>query len=91
MPISKTPFADKLTQAVPTKRALWDKTDLYYRSFDQNQSDFYLFKEWEREFDQFVTNQNMPSLSLVSAGPRSFWELCDRALWDQHPSSANRG
>jgi DNA-binding beta-propeller fold protein YncE len=65
LPISKTPFADKLTQAVPTKKALWDKTDLYYRSFDQNHSDFYLFKEWEREFDQFAANQNMPSLSLV--------------------------
>ena len=65
MPISKTPFADKIEQAVPTKKALWDKTDMYYRSFDQNYADFYLFKEWEREFDQFVANQNMPSLSLV--------------------------
>ena len=65
MPISKTPFADKIPQAVPTKKALWDRTDLYYRSFDQNYADFYLFREWEREFDGFVSNQNMPSLSLV--------------------------
>jgi DNA-binding beta-propeller fold protein YncE len=65
MAISKTPFADKILQAVPSKKALWDKTDTYYRSFDQNYADFYLFREWEREFDQFVANQNMPNLSLV--------------------------
>jgi DNA-binding beta-propeller fold protein YncE len=65
MPISKTPFADKIQQAVPTKKALLDKTDLYYRSFDQNNADFFLFREWEREFDQFVANRNLPNLSLV--------------------------
>jgi DNA-binding beta-propeller fold protein YncE len=65
MPISKTPFADKIQQAVPTKKALLDKTDLFYRSFDQNNADFFLFREWEREFDKFVANRNLPSLSLV--------------------------
>ncbi|MCU1339445.1 MAG: hypothetical protein JWO19_5026, partial [Bryobacterales bacterium] len=65
MPISKNPFADKIPQAVPTKKALLARTDLYYRSFDQDNADFYLFKEWEREFDQFVANQDMPSLSMV--------------------------
>jgi DNA-binding beta-propeller fold protein YncE len=65
IPISKTPFADKMIQAVPTKRSLLSNTDLYFRSFDQNHSDFYLFREWEREFDQFVSNKNLPNLSLV--------------------------
>src|SRR6185436_3369315 len=58
--ISKTPFADKIIQAVPTKKSLLPHTDLFFRSFDQNHADFYLFKEWEREFDQFVTNKNLP-------------------------------
>ncbi len=65
IPISKAPFADKIQQAFPTKKSLLDKTDLYFRSFDQNNADFYLFKEWEREFDQFATNGNLPNLSLV--------------------------
>ncbi len=65
MRISKTPFADHLPQAVPTKKALWDKTDLFYRSFDQNNADFFLFREWEREFDQFVAGRNLPNLSLM--------------------------
>jgi DNA-binding beta-propeller fold protein YncE len=63
--ISKTPFADHLPQAVPTKKALADKTDLYFRSFDQNNADFFLFREWEREFDQFVAGNNLPNLTLL--------------------------
>ena len=65
IPISKTPFADKIPQAVPTKELLLSRTDLYFRSFDQRNSDFFLYKEWEREFDQFVSGRNLPSLSLV--------------------------
>ncbi len=65
MQISKTPFADKIPQAVPTKELLLGRTDLYFRSFDQRNSDFYLYKEWEREFDQFVSGRNLPNLSLV--------------------------
>ena len=63
--ISKTPFADHLPQSVPTKKALWDKTDLFFRSFDQNNADFFLFHEWEREFDQFVAGNNLPNLTLL--------------------------
>ena len=65
MPISRTPFAEKVQQAVPTKKALLNNTDLYFRSFDQNNADFFLFQEWQREFDQFVSNRNLPNLSLV--------------------------
>src|SRR5262249_16330559 len=65
IPISKTPFADKAVQAVPTKKSLLNNTDLYFRSFDQNHADFYLFRECEREFDQFVADNNLPNLSLV--------------------------
>jgi DNA-binding beta-propeller fold protein YncE len=65
IPISKAPFAGGIPQAVPTKKSLADRTDLYFRSFDQNNADFYLFQEWEREFDQFVAARNLPDLSLV--------------------------
>jgi DNA-binding beta-propeller fold protein YncE len=65
VPISKTPFADKVQQAFPTKKSLAPNTDLYFRSFDQNYADFFLYKEWEREFDQFAGNGNLPSLTLL--------------------------
>ncbi|HLI85728.1 MAG TPA: bifunctional YncE family protein/alkaline phosphatase family protein [Bryobacteraceae bacterium] len=65
IPISKTPFADKLVQAYATTKSLVSRTDPYFRGFDQNNADFYNFQEWEREFDQFAANGRLPSLSLV--------------------------
>ena len=65
MEISKTPFADKRLQAVPAKASLAARTDPYFRSFDQNNADFYDYQEWAREFDAFVANRNLPDLSLV--------------------------
>jgi hypothetical protein len=62
LPVSKTPFAAKMVQAVPANRSLAGRTDLYFRSFDQNNADFYIYQEWAREFDQFVTGHNLPNL-----------------------------
>lgn len=59
------PYAFGLVQAVATKEALAPYTDPYFRGYDQNNSDFYLFKEWEREFDQYAEQGDMPNLSLV--------------------------
>jgi YVTN family beta-propeller protein len=65
LPISNAPFAEQKRQAVPGTRSLQSITDPYYRSFDMNASDFYQYKEWEREFDGYVQNRNLPNLSLV--------------------------
>jgi DNA-binding beta-propeller fold protein YncE len=51
--------------AFPTKQALQSITDPFFRGFDQKTADFWRFKEWEREFDQFVKNGNLPNLELV--------------------------
>jgi Phosphoesterase family len=40
-------------------------TDVYFRGYDQNYPDLWRYTEWKREFDQFVANGNLPSLSLV--------------------------
>jgi DNA-binding beta-propeller fold protein YncE len=63
--ISKTPATSGVTQAFPTKNALLNNTDPYFRGFDQANSDFYNYQEWASEFDTFVTNGNLPNLSLV--------------------------
>ena len=63
--VTATPFADGIQQAVPTKAALRDNTDLFFRGYDQNNADFYLFKEWEREFDQYAAQGKLPNLSFV--------------------------
>jgi YVTN family beta-propeller protein len=65
IPISRNPFADKIIQSYPTKNALQYITDLYFRGYDMKNADFYLFKEWEREFDLYAMNNNLPNLQLV--------------------------
>lgn len=66
IPLSRTPFADKIIQAYATKASLQPHTDVYYRGFDMRLPDYWLFKEWEREFDGYVKNQNLPQLSFVA-------------------------
>jgi hypothetical protein len=48
----------------PTKAALQNITDRFFRGFDQSFPDFWRFKEWEREFDQFVAHRNLPALEF---------------------------
>src|SRR5262249_14673098 len=43
---------------------LLDKTDLYFRGYDQNYPDLWRYNEWKREFDQYVASGNLPSLTL---------------------------
>ena len=51
--------------ATATKANLQQVTDPYFRGFDQRFPDYWRFKEWEREFDDFVAHDNLPSLELV--------------------------
>jgi YVTN family beta-propeller protein len=61
LPISPTPFASNLPQAVSLEPELRDKTDIYFRGFDMNNADTYLFNEWLRD----LTINGLPNLSLV--------------------------
>jgi YVTN family beta-propeller protein len=65
IPISTNPSAAGIVQAYTTKNSLINYTDPYFRGFDQSNADFYNFQEWSREFQQYVANGNLPSLSLV--------------------------
>jgi len=68
IPPERHPFENKLVVASPTKAELFDRTDVYYCGFDQAFPDCWREAEWEREFDEFVKNNNLPSLSLVRLG-----------------------
>ena len=59
------PFAAGVKQAVAAKQALAPHTDQFFRGYDQNNSDYYLYKEWEREFDGYVASGKLPNLSFV--------------------------
>jgi YVTN family beta-propeller protein len=59
------PFAAGIVQVGPLDPSLAPLTDVYFRGYDQNYPDLWRYNEWKREFDQFVANGNLPSLSLV--------------------------
>ena len=61
----RDPFAAGIVQVAPLDPSLAPLTDLYFRGYDQNYPDLWRYNEWKREFDQFVANGNLPSLSLV--------------------------
>jgi len=63
-PISD-PFAAGEVQVAPLDPALASFTDVYFRGYDQNYPDLWRYNEWKREFDQYVANGNLPSLSLL--------------------------
>jgi hypothetical protein len=58
------PFASGIVQVAPLHPALAPLTDVYFRGYDQNYPDLWRYNEWKREFEQFVANGKLPSLSL---------------------------
>jgi YVTN family beta-propeller protein len=65
IPVVRQPFASGQVQFFPTKAALQPISDPYFRGYDQKNADFWLFKEWEREFDAYVQHHTLPALQLV--------------------------
>jgi YVTN family beta-propeller protein len=59
------PFSAGIIQVAPLKPSLAPFTDVYFRGYDQNYPDLWRYNEWKREFDLYVANRNLPSLSLV--------------------------
>ena len=59
------PYAAGVVQVAPLDSSLAPLTDVYFRGYDQNYPDLWRYNEWKREFDQFVAQGNLPSLSLV--------------------------
>ncbi len=59
------PFHEGVVQVAPLDPSLAPLTDVYFRGFDQNYPDLWRYNEWKREFDQYVAQSNLPSLSMV--------------------------
>jgi YVTN family beta-propeller protein len=61
----KDAFAAGEVQVGPLDPTLAPFTDVYFRGYDQNYPDLWRYNEWKREFDQYVAQGTLPSLSLV--------------------------
>jgi hypothetical protein len=71
VPLVLDPASQKLRVAFPSRAALIDTTDPYFRSFDNAFPDFYREKEWEREFDNYTEKGDLPALEFVRLQTRS--------------------
>jgi len=65
IPLLHDPAANHTQVAFPAKVALEKVTDIYFRGFDMRFADYWRFKEWEREFDEYVKNDTLPALELL--------------------------
>ena len=65
IPLEREPFNRKLQVFFPSKVALQNITDLYFRGFDQAFPDYWRYKEWEREFDGYAGAGQLPELTLL--------------------------
>jgi hypothetical protein len=65
-PISD-PFAAHVVQTTAANQLLFENGfyDPYFRAYDQSYPDVWRFSEWNREFQQFVANGNLPSLEMI--------------------------
>jgi len=64
-PSIRDPFASGTLVSFAAKAALQPITDQYFRGYDNQFPDFYRVNEWEREFDQFEKDGNLPNLEFV--------------------------
>lgn len=79
IPLLHDPAASTTRVAFPSNPRLHEVTDPYFRGFDQKFADYWRFKEWEREFDEYVKNDNLPSLELVRFCHDHFGDFRDGA------------
>lgn len=66
VPPTRTPFASHALQAAPAKTDLAERTDPYYRGFDQNVPDQFRVDEWQREFAGYVAHGDLPALEVMT-------------------------
>jgi len=50
-------------------------TDPYYRGFDERVPDYWRFKEWEHEFDDYVRDGDLPAMELLRMGGDHFGDF----------------
>ncbi|GAC1343851.1 MAG: alkaline phosphatase family protein [Acetobacteraceae bacterium] len=60
------PFTANVPQVAELNPSLLDKTDVFFRGYDQAYPDLWRYNEWKREFDQYVRDGNLPTLSMLN-------------------------
>jgi YVTN family beta-propeller protein len=64
-PELREPWKTETRVAFPARASLLERTDPYFRCYDQKFPDVWRVRSWEREFEGYVARGDLPSLSLV--------------------------
>jgi DNA-binding beta-propeller fold protein YncE len=75
IPPMASPYKEHYIVSRATKPALMPNTDPYFFDWDMDIPDYWLFKEWEREFDNYVQNNNLPNLEMIALPHDHFGNL----------------
>lgn len=73
----RDPHATGTQIAFPANPSLQSITDPYFWGFDNRLADYWRVQEWSREFNQFVANGNLPSLTLLRVMHDHFGNFSD--------------
>lgn len=65
VPLTREPFKQKQVVYVAADRALQDRSDPYFRGYDQKFPDYWRVMEWMREFNDQEATNSVPALSLI--------------------------
>src|SRR6516164_6915596 len=76
------PFPSHVIQTTKTNQPLFENTfyDPLFRAYDHAYPDVWRFNEWNREFQQFVANGNLPSLEMIRGLSHDHTGSFDQAL-----------
>lgn len=85
IPIVRDAFKQKVVQAVPVRKSLLGKTDVYYRGWDLNTPDQYRFEEWNREFTEYVKRGSLPNFEIVDFMEDHFGNFSSNAASLENP------
>ena len=85
IPIVRDAFAKGVVQAVPVRRSLLGRTDVYYRGWDLNTPDQYRFEEWNREFNEYVKKGDLPDFEMVDFMEDHFGNFSSNAAGLENP------
>lgn len=66
IPVLREPYMTKTVVSTATKPSLQANTDPYYHGWDMAIADYWLEKEWEREFDAYAAKNALPNLELIA-------------------------
>jgi DNA-binding beta-propeller fold protein YncE len=77
--VVREPFKEKRRIYTPGDRLLADRSDLYFRGFDQKLADYWRVQEWQREYDEQEAAGTLPQLTLLRLSHDHFGDF-DKAL-----------